>query len=266
MRVLAYPARLRTVPPRGISGRVLAAFRRSAYVQFGARGPVLALVSPELGRGPLNVLVDGLPWEGLQPGEPAFLAPTHLQVAAWEGELPPASAWDPALPRLAPERTVVRRCLRWLAQHAPPDSLAAVVPHLLDGRGPPLADWQRRAQEGLAALLAGRTTTACRVLCGLGPGLTPSGDDGLCGWMLALYVTGHPRASLRRKATATHRISRAFLSASARGHASESWHRLVVSLQGPSWEPAAFAVLATGGTSGADTLTGFLLGLWRLGG
>jgi hypothetical protein len=90
VRVLAYPAWLRTVPPRGISGRVLAAFRRSAYVQFGARGPVLALVSPELGRGPLNVLVDGLPWEGLQPGEPAFLAPTHLQVAAWEGELPPA--------------------------------------------------------------------------------------------------------------------------------------------------------------------------------
>jgi len=264
VRVVAYPIWLRAVSPRGISGRVLATFRRSAYLQFGSRGPVLALVRPELGRGPLNVLVDGLPWERLQTGDPAYLTPTHLRVADWEGELQPASAWDPALPRLVPEATVVRRCLNWLAERAPPDSLAAVVPHLLGGFGPPLVDWQRKAQEGLAALLAGRTAVGCRVLCGLGPGLTPSGDDGLCGWMLALYVRGRPRADLLRAATATHRISRAFLSASARGHASESWHRFLASLRAPSWEAAVLAVLTTGGTSGADTLTGFLLGLSHL--
>lgn len=263
MRVLAYPLGF---PKRAhaTAGKLVACFRRSAYLELGRRRTVVALVSPELGCGPLSVVVDGLPWGELQVGDGVRVTPDSLRVADLHLDMQGARAWDPALPRVVPGREAVLRCLAWLVERAPSESLAAVLPHLLEGCGPPLAAWQRRGLEGLGSLQAGRDASAARALCGLGPGLTPSGDDALCGWMLACRLLGRPTAHLLRAARATSRISRAYLQASARGHASEVWHRLVVSLEDPRWEAAAEAVVAVGETSGADTLAGFLLGLRSL--
>jgi len=242
----------------------VSSFRRSAYVVFPEhQDAVVAVVTPELGRGPLTVVVEAGPGKEFVPGTPVRLACGRLQVGGCTWELPQDAAWDPTLPRRLPEPATVRRCCDWLASVASPESLAPILPHLLLGRGPRLQAWQRRALEGAAAMVGGREALGWRILCGLGPGLTPSGDDFLCGWMLARYVAGLPRGTPRLEGTG--RISRAYLRAAAAGQASEAWHHLVASLAaGGPWEPAAEAALRAGETSGADTLTGFLAGLHRL--
>ncbi|MCS7235506.1 MAG: DUF2877 domain-containing protein [Armatimonadota bacterium] len=263
MRVLAYPSWLR---PAGSSsaGRVLAAFRRSAYLEFPRTDAVVAVVAPELGRGPLSLVVEGLPREPLGRGTPARLSAGRLQVGHLTFELDAAAPWDATLPAAAPDPTQVRRCCEWLLSCAPRDSLAALVPHLAEGRGPALEAWQQRALAGARALAAGDLASGWGLLCGLGPGLTPAGDDFLCGWMLALFVTRRPRPWMPEAARSTHRIARSYLQAACLGQASEAWHRLVIALEGPHWETAARTVVSVGHTSGADALAGFLAGLRQL--
>ncbi len=262
VRVLAYPRWLEPLRARGAQGRVLATFRRCAYVAFwGPEETVAALVAPDLGRGPLSLLAEGVSWASLQPGDPVRITPSCLQAGEQTLDLDGAARWDPTLPRARPDPVQVRRCCAWLVASAPPESLACLVPHLLQGRGPSLRDWHRRALEGALALAAGAHASGCGLLCGLGQGLTPSGDDFLCGWMLALYLQGRPRETLLQHARGTHRIARAYLRAAAAGFASEAWHRLAASLSEGDWEAAAREVLSVGETSGADTLAGFLAGL-----
>jgi hypothetical protein len=266
VRVLALPRWLEWLRGAGGQGRVLAGFRRSAYLEFARpRQAVVAVVAAELGLGPLSLVVDCLPVELLQPGTPVRLESGRLSVGPWTWAVEGACPWDPELPRVVPRAAQVRRCWDWLLDSAPQEGIAPVLCHLAHGRGPELQAWQRRALDGLRAMAAGAYAEGTALLCGLGPGLTPSGDDFLCGWMLALHLTGRPRAGLLRGVRATHRISRAYLHAAARGLASEPWHRLVAGLAGDG-DPlcAAEAVRCVGNTSGSDTLAGFLLALRRL--
>ena len=115
-------------------------------------------------------------------------------------------------------------------------------------------------------------------LVGLGPGLTPSGDDLLAGVLLALSVAGHgwplvdsPASTLGkvvigRAASGTNRVSAAMLGQAARGLGSEASHRLIQALLEEEHEDdkaidAVRQLAAIGHTSGWDTLVGILLGL-----
>jgi hypothetical protein len=105
-------------------------------------------------------------------------------------------------------------------------------------------------------------------LAGLGGGLTPAGDDLLCGAMLAAWLA-HPdpagfcRGVVETAVPRTTMLSAAFLHAAGRGECGAAWHRLLAALAaGADDEIAAAtaAVLAHGATSGADALTGFVTG------
>jgi hypothetical protein len=217
------------------SGTVIAVFARAAYVRFPAG--VLAVTAPSLPRGPLYLSGAGDP-SALRVGG-TWAAPDRWSdrpavetVTLWQGELPTHFAID--LELLAP---VARR-----------SALLA----------PPLASRWRAATEQRD--LAG----ACHILGGLGPGLTPSGDDALAGMLLAARVrwpgTEDHLVALA-KTVATHEISRAFFEWAARGQSIEPVHRL---LAGDA--TAAHDLDAFGHTSGADLALGLLFGLrapWR---
>ena len=162
--------------------------------------------------------------------------PPHAQVletvTLWQGELPTHCTID--LDLLAP---VARR--------------SALL-------SPPLASRWRGAteQHDLAVV--------CRILGGLGPGLTPSGDDALAGVLLAARLS-RPEAEdhlvALAKTVATHEISRAFLIWAARGQSIEPVHRLLAGDAAAARDLAAF-----GHTSGADLALGLHFGLrapWR---
>lgn len=119
---------------------------------------------------------------------------------------------------------------------------------------------------------------AASSLVGLGPGLTPSGDDFLVGFTAGQWVSAGgslPRIAfqsafcdvLARIAGRTTDISRGFLLDAAQGQASQSVIELACAFeQNKDIQTAALAVLRQGSTSGADTLAGFLaaLAVWAV--
>jgi hypothetical protein len=113
-------------------------------------------------------------------------------------------------------------------------------------------------------------------LIGLGPGLTPTGDDFITGFLAGLFCTSgndparlHLLKVLNYKSHAifnmTNEISRAFLSHAAQGRFCESVVCLVEHMSTSrsvlSLNKAIENVLNTGSTSGIATTTGLLVGL-----
>ncbi|WP_425409807.1 DUF2877 domain-containing protein [Hyphococcus sp.] len=109
-------------------------------------------------------------------------------------------------------------------------------------------------------------------LAGLGGGLTPAGDDFLCGVMMAVWFSHDDAAKLCKPpaeimAQRTTTLSAALLREAAMGHCSMSWRRFIASLilrDRALIESAVTGVLSHGATSGADSLAGFLWMLERM--
>jgi hypothetical protein len=107
-------------------------------------------------------------------------------------------------------------------------------------------------------------------LIGLGPGLTPSGDDAIGGALITLHVLGedkvrdllwHELAPHAR--TATGDISFAHLSAAAEGFGHEAIHHLINKVMegGADLSGALDTVHAIGHTSGWDAIAGVAIAL-----
>ncbi len=133
-------------------------------------------------------------------------------------------------------------------------------------------DASREAQAILRAeapnVIDGATADALpTALLGLGPGLTPAGDDVLVGRLLAWQAGLLPglaaadvTALLSAAETRTTRLSRAFLEAAAVGECGSAWQDLWPT-RWPglgSRRGAIRVILRTGQTSGAAALWGFL--------
>lgn len=135
-----------------------------------------------------------------------------------------------------------------------------------------LASWQQDR---------GGIERAVKGLTGLGPGLTPSGDDVLAGFAAVLFllseqlsIDGVSRRYIAELIAAiacprTTLLSVSFLACAARGEVSESLGHLLIGLTLPLVESetllkAAERVLDFGASSGSDTLLGVLAGLRTL--
>lgn len=98
-------------------------------------------------------------------------------------------------------------------------------------------------------------------LVGLGIGLTPSGDDFLCGILAGYHIQGlenSPEAvclkeAVRERLSRTNEISRAFLTCALDGHFSQAVNEL---WRNPDTESIAQMFRAIGHSSGMDTLCG----------
>lgn len=285
----------RAIRQEGWSGEVIALHERSCYLA-GDDAEIYAIVQQPLGNGPLNLVVPVSPgplFAGLAPGTPAASRGSRLFLGdGLEVGMEKAVLWDPkAYCALGADPDGLRRCLaelcRVAAAQGPERSLARLLPHLHNEDLPkPLAGIEHFPRShaligGLVESLARRNRRRLKVvtssLAGLGPGLTPSGDDFLAGVLLALaLVLEHrPDAELAEiagllldtAAPRTHEISAAYLRAARAGEAGERWHPLLGALSAgdaAGVRAAAGAVLEIGETSGADMLAGFVAGMSAL--
>ncbi len=255
-------------------------------------GAALALVSRRAGNGPLNAVVSHpqalalLSRGDIVSGDGAALS----LGKGWRLALAPAVAWDPTpdYSRLARWPQVVVRNVAWLRQHLPleaPQASLAARPLALTqgafGSRPSLALVQARAgaltdglRQGYEQDDLGTITAFAGRLVGLGPGLTPAGDDWLAGWLVGvraaaamnsdrppLDLDAVGRAVVGSARPRTSRLSLAFLQAAADGAAAEPWHALLAALAGADQTPlrhAAAEIMRHGATSGFDMLAGFL--------
>lgn len=253
---------------------VAAVFRRSVYCQSAAGG-LLCLGSPGIGAGPLNVLAwlseplvlaPGAPldWDGAALRVPGRITLPLGGAPVWR-PVPVPARWDGRWlgHGLATLRALART-------RAPGDGLA---PLLAGPSGaPPLL---RAARAGLVALAAwlrrpgGVPPPAVAELIGLGPGLTPSGDDLLGGVLIALRGLGRGAAAdrlaawvLPRARERTSAISAAHLACAAAGEGAAALHGALAALCTPG-APGLGAWLraldALGHTSGWDALAGLVL-------
>ena len=106
---------------------------------------------------------------------------------------------------------------------------------------------------------------AVRGLIGLGPGLTPSGDDFLVGALALLDAIGErdahtavARAVVDLLAERTTPLSACFLRAAAAGHIGDALHRAVSSAFSGDADAAVAAIKKTGHSSGWDMMAGIV--------
>ncbi|HEV2282737.1 MAG TPA: DUF2877 domain-containing protein [bacterium] len=285
----------RAIRQEGWTGEVIAVHPHSVYAT-DEDDEVYAIVHQPLGNGPLNLVIPADPaqlFNGLALGTSLASNGARLGI----GELitiglEAAAIWDPkAYAALAADPEALDRGLaelcREISHRAPAESLARLLPHLEDEDLPePLervAHFPRSHAliGGLAESLVQRDRRRLKVvtssLAGLGPGLTPAGDDFIAGVLLALALVRQQRGDtalneiatllVETAAPRTHEISAAYLRAAYDGQAGERWHPLLAALaagDGPQIAAAAAPVLATGETSGADMLAGFVVGIGAL--
>jgi hypothetical protein len=207
---------------------VVAAFWQATYVLFPTG--IVALTTTSVPPGPIHLRGD---FPTLEAGDELKLGDAYLETPIWRGDLPD-DVQDAGALREAATRSAL----------------------LL----PPFA---KRAEKARRAVAHGALDRASALLGGLGPGLTPSGDDALAGLLLAARIrwtsAAEPHLIAIAERVDTHEIARAFLHWAARGQSIEPVHRCLL---GDS--AAAADLRAFGHTSGADLALGLLWGLEAL--
>jgi hypothetical protein len=240
---------------------------------------VLSLVDARIGNGPFSlVLEEGAFPAGTKAEASLLVFENGFWLDDWLIDAEEAALWQPqpnwAALHTQPIDWAIAEIEALLRQHAEPDSLARLV---LDPTAvsPLPARILQAAEQNIPLLYSGlatndglRISEAAKKLAGLGPGLTPAGDDLLLGAMHGLWARLPAEAAApgaRRIANAaaprTHALSAAWLEAGARGEAAEPWHQLAAAFSAhdsSALGAAVMRILPTGHTSGSDALGGFV--------
>jgi hypothetical protein len=272
---------------------IVAVFERSLYLQSGRA--FVCLGDARIGDGPINVIVVSRSHGDFiarsRVGESVEIAGGVAIAAEWRLDLRGANVWMPAVWPAMCGRDALAAAVSGAQAVArsmsPFDGLLPLV--IEEGGG---GEWggafERLARPRLARLeswiLAAKLTNEGERegeppvdLLGLGPGLTPSGDDALCGVLLALKAMGSQVATRlsqrlaaaieRESAQATTALSGQFLVAAMEGQGSAVLHEFVGALAGGETAriPAALEKLSrVGHSSGLDAAAGVILALRAL--
>jgi hypothetical protein len=218
--------------------RVLAAFPAALHIGTGdAELPLVCLATPDAVLLPCAVVVRRLP--AARAGDRVRLGGGRIVLGAVEVA---AARWvRPPRPRLRDVPGARRRAVELPAE--PPAMLPLDPSSGLDGQ--------------------------VRALLGLGPGVTPAGDDVLAGALVALRAAADPAADRLAAAVAaaepltrTSTVSAALLGHAARGEAIPELAGLLGALDGRGpLPPAVRRLQAVGESSGAALIAGVRLAL-----
>jgi hypothetical protein len=271
---------------RHASARVVAAFSRSLHLE--SDGDFICIGDPSIGRGPLNAELGHAGWMRLA----AALPPLGTSVSIAQGvfrigglalDTTRAEVWRPAAWASAARGEEVLQALQRVqhvaGEQAPVDGIARTVLGLAGEQDSAFGRVARSRVERLRAWVTARPSASAGAppvdLLGLGPGLTPSGDDLLCGMLVALHAVGETDmahalyAEIAREApSSTSPISAAFLRAAAEGLGCEALHAAIAAILEGQIEALAGRIGALGRighTSGWDALAGALLVLQAFG-
>jgi hypothetical protein len=260
------------------AARVIAVFPPAVYVEMRspAEPRVLALVSSDAVRLPNAIVVAAvsreLPFAAIREGDDAWVGDGLVEITPGTGvrgrpwfRVKVRRWWDP-FPILCPLSPAdLAHGIRVLTAET-----AGVATGLADHPGPPLL-----ADRCAAGDLA-RAVDAAERIVGLGPGLTPSGDDILAGLLVSLRTFGGTvpggGAAIRladwlgaavtaHADTRTTAPSATLLHCAAQGQAALEVTAVLHGIAGQAeLRPAVRRLLGAGHTSGADLTWGLLAG------
>jgi hypothetical protein len=253
---------------------VAAAFDRCLYLRADDR--FVCIGEPPVANGPLTMIAgldDRRRWNdlGLRPGQPARIAPDRIVIEATHFTFARCEVWrappwsrptaalrdvHAAIVRIAQAQAPAGSIIRFGDRQAPGTGFA----RLARPRMARFAGWLRAAGRG-----APTAPQPVWDLIGLGPGLTPSGDDVLAGALAALdaLAAGPARAALARAVAdappgLTSPLSACLLRAAAAGHIGEPLRRAASAAVEGDAEAAVLAIRHVGHSSGWDMLAGIV--------
>jgi hypothetical protein len=261
------------------------------------RREVLSIVTPQIGTGPFNLVIDNDVYffERLSLESPVSISHTQLHLGDLTINTADAKLWNPC-PDWAALRAKRDDMLNHLSSLRASDSERSNSHHREETLAPhahlpraqmpgsagvtlsqlPITTYQSpvsnlQFSNSLISSLAKAdlpcSLTATQKLAGLGVGLTPAGDDFILGAIYAAWII-HPLeiASLLAKEIAntaaplTTSLSAAWLRSAGRGEAGILWHEFfdtLISTNAVRIQKSVDKILAVGETSGADALAGF---------
>jgi hypothetical protein len=273
-------------------GRVAAVFARACNLAMDD-GALVTVLAGKVGRVAHGIRLPGaLPrYPGLRAGTPVHLDARRLVFSAvpFEVTLPAARIWTPDLRMGMCDRTgaareaalLARNLLSGAAAQSPSECLATVLrsdhpPTLSATR---LAAVFRQLAPATRARDAAAALGAVAQLVGLGPGLTPAGDDIIIGWLAGLTLTATMPgqqtflravgSGIRGLRSATTAVSSQHLDDACALMFSEHLSDLCVAIATGAPAPALAARVAAqlevGATSGADAAAGLMFALFHCG-
>ena len=275
--------------PACARGTVHSVFAHACNIEI-ASGELVTLLAPQLGAAPhgIRLAVQVARFDAwLHAGEEAILrdAVLRLPQAGVAVDLAAAAIWRGTVAGIALEtrssatEARLRELCAIVLERAPRPGIAAAFRH-----GASHATFLERAFLARLAqtlpVLARATerhdmdaiAEAAAHLVGLGPGLTPAGDDFLTGYLAALWSRAGFGAKQEAGLTAlaavlaplfarTNAISRQMLDDAAHGRFAQALVDVTLALSGAgNINAAAARALASGHSSGADALCGLLFG------
>ena len=277
--------------------QVIATFKKCLYCRDN-QGNIICIGRAEIGKGPFTLLCSlESPW-------PELVLSTTSQIMLRENQLllegtgiifdlQGALVWNKSLRTLGGQSDCLLTDIRWIAgkacRDAPSESLGPVVPSFFPLNGQPMKWSSSLLTKSLhrcfvevisevrhsSLLLSGNRYDSSRAetlgrLIGLGPGLTPAGDDFLAGIVMGLFKMGHQHEATqlahyfcRAASGRVTAISLAFYRALSEGFVVESYHQLLDAIgtgDHGNLERLLKQVSLFGATSGWDTITGILFG------
>jgi Protein of unknown function (DUF2877) len=265
---------------QGAPAAIESVFERSLYLRSG--DTFICIGEAEVGNGPLTLIADCGPSRrlselGLHPGETAVVSNEQIALGkAVAFTLDRCNLWRP------PDWPVARSpgdladiwpaLTRRAAIEAPDEGLARLVfgSHEAGSPPTPLRRVARARIASFEAWLSGAcahngvaATALPEGLVGLGPGLTPSGDDFLVGALALLDALAERKvhaaladAVARLSPALTSPFSLCFLRAAANGHVGEHLHSVVSAVISGRIEAAIATARRIGHSSGWDMLAG----------
>jgi len=265
------------VQRHGRSGKLAALFTTSFYIELD--GASLCIGHSGLNSGPLNILIDvpvSVDWRqsGLRFGDKVWTTPGNIRIGQRlkiSTEQP--HIWHPPAIDRGWTAASLRAGLNSLSDYDKDDIPNEGLGRFIRSDRPsfpshPVSDYAEPTIGAFRSWLAGNTkeTAWLESLIGLGPGLTPSGDDFIGGAMIALHTLGETAFADRiwhiacpLSLSAGNRISHAHLEAAAAGYGSAELHDAIIALihARPALLRDAIRDLdRIGHTSGWDSLAG----------
>jgi hypothetical protein len=251
---------------------VAAVFERSIYLR--AADMFVCLGEPSIGNGPLTLIAD-FRTSRLQRGQAASISERGITIGDTacftfdQCELWRPPRWPHSLSPLQ-LIDVGQAIAGRMAAEAPVEGFGG----LHCGSETPLARIARRRIARFEAWLGNALETdrvsseAVQDLIGLGPGLTPSGDDFLAGALALLDALAETQAhsALASAINASPRgltspLSRCLLRAAATGHIGATLHRAISAVISGDIDTAVATIRNIGHSSGWDMLAGAVTAL-----
>jgi hypothetical protein len=249
----------------------------SSAANFFSDDAFVFVVDTRIGAGPLNIVLEGIKMDTLRSLE---IKNNCIYLDDYQLLFGDSTRFDSDIQLEEINKNKFQFNMQFLEnaliEYSPPKSLAFLMDNRRRTEFASSFDLaiMNRLEKGLKELLVGYYQSGVDAIKGLGYGLTPSGDDFISGFLIALNVCQQILKTdfsqivnvIQRTARSSNSFTNIFLDCAARGQVSEKFQKLIYALCYSDEKNVVYCtqqLLTVGATSGADQAVGFLIGAKR---